>query len=640
MNSARFLTYLCVSVFFLCEILFGWRSASAQPLVFDGFVSPRGGNTPIFKRASYDYSPSLMRDTDGKYKMWWCGSVSTLPAKWKDVVFYSESRFLDRGWSVPTVVFSPTTGQMTFDKDHVCDPSVIKVSGIYYMFYGGIGNLTNYTAIGVAQSSNGKSWMRLNGGSPIVLPHVFQEYGAGQPSVVFLNGWFYMLYHDSQGADGYGSYVLRSKSVLFPNDPNQTQELSRENGVVEFWPISAARRTTYKIREIANSELIFDRALNYFTVGISGDPGLLSLAVFTTDLKEEIGDTNWPGTWTEGPGILRAPDGKSIPNPNSNIFQAQSQCVISIDEFRSVGTADHLTWELAYSGADLIANKRCPRGVLPFDFDRDANSDQVVYRRSTSRFYVNRSNLGIQEFVTGGSTSTPIKGDFDGDGVADFAVITPANGYLDWRIFYSSGGSRYQPTWGLVTDRIAVGDFNGDRKDDIAVFRNGDWWIVYDNGNVEGVSWGRSGDIPVASDYDGDNVTDFGIYRPSTKTWYLKYRNAGTRSVQWGNVGDIPIAEDFLSDGFSSIGLWRPSNGTWYIRSLRNNDSLTVQWGLPGDVPLVGDFNGDGVVDLTVWRPSTGNWYQNMRNGINKTVQWGLSADLLPTNRCIGSNFC
>jgi len=246
--------------------------------------------------------------------------------------------------------------------------------------------------------------------------------------------------------------------------------------------------------------------------------------------------------------------------------------------------------------------------------------------------------LGYQEVIIGNSNATPVRGDFDGDGVADAAVVVPNGSYLDWYIAYSNGGSRYQPTWGFTTDKIVVGDYNGDRKDDIAVYRAGNWYIVYDNGTTEAGTLGAAGEIPVPNDFDGDNKTDFAVVNPNTGLWSIIYRAGGYANVSWMAPGDIPVAADFFSEGRSSIGVWRPSDGTWHLKSLLTGASTSVQWGLPGDVPVVGDFNGDGIIDLTVWRPSEGNWYQNRRTGEAAIVQWGLSSDLLPTNRCVGSN--
>jgi len=61
---------------------------------------------------------------------------------------------------------------------------------------------------------------------------------------------------------------------------------------------------------------------------------------------------------------------------------------------------------------------------------------------------------------------------------------------------------------------------------------------------TEGVNWGNGADVPVPGDYNGDGRTDIAVFRPSDGTWYLLYSGtATTEGFQWGNGNDIPILE-------------------------------------------------------------------------------------------------
>jgi hypothetical protein len=96
-------------------------------------------------------------------------------------------------------------------------------------------------------------------------------------------------------------------------------------------------------------------------------------------------------------------------------------------------------------------------------------------------------------------------------------------------LFRAQRAFRYQPTWGFVSDQIAVADFNGDDRDDIAVFRtsDGNWYIIYENGATDIRNFGNPGLLAVPADYDGDNIADLGVYRPSNGYWSVRYSTTG-----------------------------------------------------------------------------------------------------------------
>ena len=112
---------------------------------------------------------------------------------------------------------------------------------------------------------------------------------------------------------------------------------------------------------------------------------------------------------------------------------------------------------------------------------------------------------------------------------------------------------------------------------------NGVWSLdVNANGTFDGPAidksfqFGTTGDIPIVGDWDGDGKDGIAIFRPSSGVWYFDYNlDTGVdNSFRYGGSTDQIMKGDWDGDGIDGIAIFRPASGYWYF-----------------------DYNLDGVVD-------------------------------------------
>jgi hypothetical protein len=286
---------------------------------FETFSSVLEKDYPTRKFPKYDYAPTVMKD--GKvFKMWWLGRIdNSVPGFEDDNVYYSESTN-GVNWSNPISVLKPSHNDLGVYGYHVGNPSVVKVDNIYHMYLSTgngaktpSGTVIPGNAVGYSSSRDGKTWSRVK-----VIKEPFNpkntccgNYGAGEPSVVFLNSFFYMAYIDSTGkrsnaTNGSGIYIIRSPQADFSTN------VEALNGSGSFAPLTKDNDTAYLWNNNTfGGEFAWSKQLNQF-IYLRGGTTQLLFADRSLDIVQTLDLPSPRNPWREENTLSRTPEGHTL----------------------------------------------------------------------------------------------------------------------------------------------------------------------------------------------------------------------------------------------------------------------------------------------------------------------------------------
>ena len=282
------------------------------------------------------------------------------------------------------------------------------------------------------------------------------------------------------------------------------------------------------------------------------------------------------------------------------------------------------------NGADVSAGTD-PVFIATGDFNRDAELDLAIVNEGSDNVSIRLGDgaggfTNAPDVPVGDAPQAVAVGDFNLNGTLDLAVVNRGPDTLSLRrgdgdgTFTGAGGF----TVGTDPTSIAAGDFNNDGKLDLAVTNSGSNTLtvrlnngtgLFPDANAANLGTGASPSSVAIGDFNGDGRTDLAVANrgsDNVTVWRntcdltpcggARFRPAPGSPFATGNFPASIAVADFNLDGKPDMAVAHRLAGHVAIRLGDGLGGFTVAPNVPTDTQATdlaaGDFNNDGKTDL------------------------------------------